>query len=183
MASGNEQQVESYIFRLVLWLLEEKGQMERKILGFKVLSELVATARLKPRLSTQLLNWLVSQQLIEKFVSDSTHARILQQLQPLLHFLYDNNLLTSIYLTELMKQSLHSEDILKVVQSMLGWLRLEHLEDAFELITVHPDRDSPHFNHFLNALIANPAFSPCNHSRRRKNYIIQDNRRDWEPEI
>jgi hypothetical protein len=64
MASGNEQQVEAYIFRLVLWLLEEKGQMERKILGFKVLSELVATARLKPRLSTQLLNWLVNQRLI-----------------------------------------------------------------------------------------------------------------------
>jgi len=107
----------------------------------------------------------------------------LQQLQPLLHFLYDNNLLTGVYLTELMKQSLHSEDIFKVVQSMLGWLKLEHLEDAFELITAHQDRDSPHFNHFLTALIANPTFCGNANSRRRKNYIIQDNRRDWEPEI
>jgi hypothetical protein len=64
MASANEQQVQDYIFRLVLWLLEEKGQMERKILGFKVLSELVTMARLKSRLSAQLLNWLLSQRLI-----------------------------------------------------------------------------------------------------------------------
>jgi hypothetical protein len=56
------------------------------------------------------------------------------------------------------------------------------LVDAFELLTQHPEPDSPLFTHFLSALIANPALSGSS-SRRRKNLIIQDNRRHDDVEI
>ena len=48
-------------------------------------------------------------------------------MQPIIHFLYESGVLSDIEIIDLMRNSLHSEEIFKVVQSMLGWLKLKHL--------------------------------------------------------
>jgi hypothetical protein len=124
MAIGKERTVDWLLSKVVGWLLEERGPMERKMQGFRVLSDLVERSRNRVWLGHVMLEWLARERVVEKFLSDSTHARILQQLLPILHFLYDADGLENNYLAELIRKSLHSEDIFKVVQSMLGWLKL-----------------------------------------------------------
>ena len=77
---------------------------------------------------------------MENFLRESTHVRILQQMQPVIHFLYEAGVLADIEIIELMRNSLHSEEIFKVVQSMLGWLKLKHLFLVFDVIPYHTDR-------------------------------------------
>lgn len=82
--------------------------MEKKILGFKILGELAILTRSRHAFSNILIEWLLKNQIIEKFLRDSTHMRILQYISPVLHFLYENERIESSYLIELMKLSLHS---------------------------------------------------------------------------
>lgn len=110
------------------------------------------------------------------FLKDSTHSRILQQIQPILHFLYEAGVLADIEIIELMKNSLYSEEIFKVVQSMIGWLKLKHLFLVFEIIPYFSDRESTLYINFINSLLSNPLISEES-SRKRKNLIIMDNRR------
>jgi hypothetical protein len=49
---------QKYIFRLVEWLLGENSQMERRISGFKVLSELAAVSRGNTEFAGWLADWL-----------------------------------------------------------------------------------------------------------------------------
>ena len=118
------------------WLLADNSQMEKKIIGFKILGELVGVARLRHNFTPVLVEWLVEHQILEKFLRESTHSRILQHISPILHFLYEHNILLNHYLVELMKLSLHSEDLFKIVQTMLSWLKVEHLEEAFDMLNL-----------------------------------------------
>jgi hypothetical protein len=98
IATDNPKYSEKYIFRLVDWLLAENSQMEKKIIGFKVLGELVGLAKSRQMFATCLINWLTDHQILEKFLRESTHSRILQHLSPILHFLYENGVLPNNYL-------------------------------------------------------------------------------------
>ena len=65
---------------------------------------------------------------------------------------------------------------------MLSWLRLEHVEEAFEVVTNHLDRQSPLFGQFLTALTSSNALHPSS-GRRKRTVILQDNRREPFTEI
>ena len=110
--------------------------MEKKIIGFKILGDLVGMARLRHNFTPVLVDWLVEHQILEKFLRESTHSRILQHISPILHFLYEHSILQNHYLVDLMKLSLHSEDLFKIVQTMLSWLKVEHLEEAFDMLNL-----------------------------------------------
>lgn len=59
IATENPKHAEKYIFRLVDWLLADNSQMEKKIIGFKILGELVGVARLRHDFMPVLVEWLV----------------------------------------------------------------------------------------------------------------------------
>lgn len=82
-----------------------------------------------------------------------------------------------------MKNSLHSEEIFKVAQSMLGWLKLKQLSLVFEIIPYHTDKESTLFINFISSILSNPIISSEDStSRKKKNLILQDNRREMEAE-
>lgn len=65
------------------------------------------------------------------------------------------------------------------MQGMLSWLKVEHLDDAYEMLFRSKEREKePMLSQFLNALVSIPSLQGNN--RKRKNIVIQDNRREME---
>ena len=65
---------------------------------------------------------------------------------------------------------------------MLGWLKLQHLFLVFQIIPYFSDRESSLFISFISTVLCNPLICEDN-SRKRKNLIIQDNRKHLEEEM
>jgi hypothetical protein len=58
-----------------------------------VVNELILEAKKKDSIKYVLVNWLTENRIIDLFLRDSTHFRILQQIQPIIHFLYEAGVL------------------------------------------------------------------------------------------
>lgn len=69
---------------------------------------------------------------------------------------------------------------------MLSWLRLEHLEEALDLLNQNnrdKEKDSISlYSQFISALVGS-LIQFGNNTKKRKNIVLQDNRKDLEGEM
>ena len=99
-----------YILAPIEWLLAQEEQMDRKILGLKLVGMGVELARERDRAgwSDQLAAWMEGQKLADNYMRESTHSRMMQQMPIILRFLYDHGALSGQFLSQVIRSSLHS---------------------------------------------------------------------------
>jgi len=53
--------------------------------------------------------------------------------------MYENNLINLDFIHSLIKDSYHSEEILKIIQNMISYMELAHLHEVYDIIAALTD--------------------------------------------